>query len=106
VNHGTLSHGNALMLGAIRNGISSHERYSSSHSKTHRAAMGFSLRSTGCVKRPKECWNESRTIEGGAGSKDQRKTRRREPAGAKPKQSGGLNRLPTCPRRFVVKAVP
>jgi hypothetical protein len=26
--------------------------------------MGFSFRSTGCVKRAKECWNESRTING------------------------------------------
>jgi hypothetical protein len=50
------------MLGAIRNGISSDDRYSSSHSKTPRAAMGFSFHSTGCVKRAKECWNESRTI--------------------------------------------
>jgi len=28
--------------------------------------MGFSLHSTGCVKRPKECWNESHTINGAA----------------------------------------
>jgi hypothetical protein len=26
--------------------------------------MGFSLHSTGCVKRAKECWNERRTING------------------------------------------
>jgi hypothetical protein len=43
-------------VGAIRNGISSDDRYSSSHSKTHRAAMGFSVSFTGCVKRSKECW--------------------------------------------------
>ena len=50
--------------GTIRNGISSDDRCSSSHSKTHRAAMGFSFRSTGRVQRAKECWNESRAING------------------------------------------
>ncbi len=61
------------MLGAIRNGISSDDRYSSSHSKTHRAAMGFPFHSSGRVKRAKECWNESRTIQRlGARSKDQK----------------------------------
>jgi hypothetical protein len=52
------------MSGAIRNGICSHERHSSPHSKTHRSAMGFSFHSTGCVERPKECWNESHNING------------------------------------------
>jgi hypothetical protein len=28
--------------------------------------MGFPLHSTGCVKRPQECWNESHTINGSA----------------------------------------
>jgi hypothetical protein len=56
-------------VGAIRNGISSDDRYSSSHSKTHRAAMGFSFRSTGCAKRAKECWNESQTTNEKPGSK-------------------------------------
>ena len=42
------------------------DRYSSSHSKTHRAAMGFSSHSTGCVKPAKECRDESRTINGSA----------------------------------------
>jgi hypothetical protein len=82
VNHGTLSHGKALlwMLGAIRNGISSDDRYSSSRSKTLRAAMGYSFRSTGCVKRAKECWNESHTINGSA------------PAAKTKEKRGGLNR--------------
>jgi hypothetical protein len=30
--------------------------------------MGFSLHHSGCVKRPKECWNESRTINGSPGA--------------------------------------
>jgi hypothetical protein len=51
-------------VGAIRNGISSHDRYSSSHSKTRRAAVDFPFRSSGCVRRAKECWNQSRTING------------------------------------------
>jgi hypothetical protein len=46
-------------IGAIRNGTSSHERYSSSHSKTLRAAMGCSVRFAGNSSRA----NESR-IEG------------------------------------------
>jgi len=41
-------------------------RHSSSHSKTHRAAMGFSVSFTGCVKRSKECWNETHTISASA----------------------------------------
>jgi hypothetical protein len=53
-------------VGAIGNGISSDDRYSSSHSKTHRAAMGFSASFTGCVKRSKECWNETYTISASA----------------------------------------
>ena len=51
--------------------------YSSSHPKTHRAAVGFT---PGCVKRAKECWNESRTINGSAPAAKTRKTRRLEPA--------------------------
>jgi len=51
-----------VSVGAIRNGSSNDERYSSSHSKTLRAAMGFSFRSTGCGKRTKECWDESHAI--------------------------------------------
>ncbi len=50
--------------GTIRNGISSDDRYSSSPSKTLRAAMGFPFHSTGCVKRAKECRNESHAIKG------------------------------------------
>jgi hypothetical protein len=26
--------------------------------------MGFSFHSTGCVKRAKDCWNESRAVDG------------------------------------------
>ena len=59
----------AVDVGAIRNGISSDDRYSSSHSKTLRAALGFSFHSTGCVKRAKECWNESQTTNEKPGSK-------------------------------------
>jgi hypothetical protein len=40
--------------------------------------MGFSFRSTGGVKRAKECWNESHAINGSAPAAT-RKTRRREP---------------------------
>jgi len=43
--------------------------------------MGFSFHSADCVKRAKECWNESHTINGSARGKDQRKTRRVETAG-------------------------
>ncbi len=43
--------------------------------------MGFSVSFTGCVKRPKECWNETHTINGSARGRNQR-TRRREPAGS------------------------
>jgi hypothetical protein len=76
------------MLGAIRNEISSDDRYSSSYSKTHRAAMGFPFRSTGCVQRAKERWNESHTINGSA-------------AAAKTKEKrGGVNRrLGTFPTK-------
>jgi hypothetical protein len=52
-------------IGAIRNGISSYDRYSSSHSKALRAAMGFSFHATG-VKCAKECRNESHTVNGSA----------------------------------------
>ena len=38
--------------------------------------MGFSFRSTGCVQRAKECWNESRAINGSAPAAKTRKTRR------------------------------
>jgi hypothetical protein len=55
-----------LNVGAIRNKTSNSERYSSSHSKTHRAAMGFSVSFTGCVKRSKECCNETHTINASA----------------------------------------
>ena len=56
----TLSHGNALLCwGRSGTGAPVHECYSSSHSETLRAAMGFSSHSTA-----KECWNESRTING------------------------------------------
>jgi hypothetical protein len=47
-------------------GASANEQYSSSCSKALRAAMGFSFYSTGGDKRPKECWNESHTINGSA----------------------------------------
>jgi hypothetical protein len=44
--------------------------------------MGCPLYSTGCVKRPKECWNESHTICG-------------PPCGAKTKEKPtGVNRRP------------
>jgi hypothetical protein len=61
---GTFKPGSALLayFGAIGNGNSSHEQYSSSPSKTLRAAMGFSFHSTGCVKHAEECWNESDAI--------------------------------------------
>jgi hypothetical protein len=90
------------MLGAIRNGISSDDRYSSSHPKTHRAAVGFSF-TLGCVKRAKECWNESRTINGSAPAAKTRKTRQLEP-GASPLivRMIGTGRIrPT--RRFKIK---
>jgi hypothetical protein len=61
----TLSHGNALLCwGRSGTGAPVHECYSSSHSKTLRAAMGFSFHSAGCVKRAKECWNESSAVDG------------------------------------------
>jgi hypothetical protein len=40
----------------------SHERYSSSPSKTHRAAMGFSFPGAGRVKRAKACSTENHTV--------------------------------------------
>jgi hypothetical protein len=64
-------------VGAIRNGISSDDRYSSSHPKTHRAAVGFSFHPW-LRQRAKE-WNESRTINGPAPAAKTRKTRRLEP---------------------------
>jgi hypothetical protein len=72
-----------VMLGATRNGISSDDRNSSSHSKTFRAAMGFSFHSTGCVKRAKGCWNESHTINGSS------------PAAKTKEKPAGLNRCLT-----------
>jgi hypothetical protein len=39
--------------------------------------MGFSISFTGCVKRSKECWNETHTI---SASKDQK-----EPPGVSPR---------------------
>jgi len=44
----------AVNVGAIRNGSSSHEHYSSSPSKTLRAAMGCSFRFAGNTGRTKE----------------------------------------------------
>jgi hypothetical protein len=41
--------------------------------------MGFSVSFTGCVKRSRECWNETHIINASARSKDQKETRRREP---------------------------
>ena len=44
--------------------------------------MGFSFRSTGCVKRTKECWNESLTInESQHAAKDERNPHRVETVG-------------------------
>jgi hypothetical protein len=54
----------ALSVGAIPNASFSHEYYSSSRSKTLRAAMGFSFHSHGCVIRSKECRNENHAING------------------------------------------
>src|SRR5712671_5811249 len=76
----------ALSVGAIRNGSFSHEHYSSSPSKTLRAALGFSFHSTGCVKRAKECWNESHSINGSA------------PAAKTEEKRGGVNRHLTSHR--------
>jgi hypothetical protein len=42
--------------------------------------MGFPLNSTGCVKRPKECWNQSHTINGST------------PAAKTKEKPAGLNR--------------
>jgi hypothetical protein len=50
------------LTGAIRRRELGYERDSSSPSKTLRAAMGRSIHSIGCVKRAKECWNESHTV--------------------------------------------
>jgi hypothetical protein len=57
-----------LSVGAIRNASFSHEHYSSSRSKALRAAMGFSFHTPGCVKRSKECRNESHAINGSPGA--------------------------------------
>jgi hypothetical protein len=76
----------ALNVGAIRNGSFSHEHYSSSPSKTLGAALGFSFHSTGCVKRAKECWNESHSIDGSA------------PAAKTKEKRGGVNRHLTSHR--------
>jgi hypothetical protein len=46
--------------------------------------MGFSLHSSGCAKRPKEFWNESRTING-------------SPRAAEAKEKpAGVNRRASC----------
>jgi hypothetical protein len=45
--------------------------------------MGFPFHSSGCAKRAKECWNESRAINGSAPAAKTRKTRWLEP-GASP----------------------
>jgi hypothetical protein len=89
--HGPLSPGTRWLVngGAIRNGSFSHEYYSSSHSKTVRAAMGCSVRFAGSPIRSKE-----RRIEGLTGQrcaargKSQGKTRRVESAGSKSAFSG------------------
>src|SRR5712692_10692412 len=70
------------MLGRSGTGTSTNEHYFYSSSKTLRAAMGCPLHSTGCVKRPKECWNESHAICA-------------PPCGAKTKEKpAGVNRRP------------
>jgi hypothetical protein len=73
---------------AIRNGSFSHEYYSSSHSKTVRAAMGCSVRFAGNPIRTKECWIEGLTGRCAARGKSQRKTRRVESAGSRSAFSG------------------
>ena len=88
---GPLSPGTRWLVngGAIRNGSFSHEHYSSSPSKTVRAAMGCSVRFAGNPIRTKE-----RRIEGLTGQrcaargKGQRKTRRVESAGSTSAFSG------------------
>jgi hypothetical protein len=80
----------AVNVGAIRNGSSNNERNSSSHSKTLRAAMGFSLHSSGCVKRAKECWNESRTLNGSPRAAETKE----KPAGVNRRHRGNRFRLP------------
>ena len=58
--------------------------------------MGFSFRSTGCVKRTKESWNEILTInESPARGKDERKTRRVETVGS-------VNALTVCVTRSAI----
>jgi hypothetical protein len=49
--------------------------------------MGFSFRSTGCVKRAQECWNESHTINGSP-----------RPAKTKEKSAGVNRRTLICHR--------
>jgi hypothetical protein len=81
-------------VGAIRNGSLGNAHYSSSPSKTRRAAMGFSFHSTGSVERAQECWNESHTING-------------SPRAAKTKEEpADVNRraLGTCPRTLCTQA--
>ena len=88
---GTFNPGTRWLVngGTIRNGRFSHEYYSSSHSKTVRAAMGCSVRFAGDPIRTKE-----RRIEGLTGQryaargKSQSKTRRVESAGSKSAFSG------------------
>jgi hypothetical protein len=55
-----------MKLGRFGAEASANEQYSTSCSKALRAAMGFSFYSTGGGKRPKECWNESHTLNGSA----------------------------------------
>jgi hypothetical protein len=51
--------------------------------------MGFSFHSTGCFKRAKECWNESRTINGSP-----------RPTKTKEKPADNVNRRrPPSPRK-------
>jgi hypothetical protein len=81
-------------VGAIRNGSRGNAHYSSSPSKTRRAAMGFSFHSIGSVERAQECWNESHTING-------------SPRAAKTKEEpADVNRraLGTCPRALCTQA--
>src|SRR5882672_11759947 len=74
----------AVNVGAIRNGSSSHEHYSSSPSKTLRAAMGCSVRFAGNPGRTKEC-----RIERLAGQHAPRATKAKEkPAGLRLKAKG------------------
>jgi hypothetical protein len=67
----------AVSVGAIRNGSSNYERYSSSHSKTHRAAMGFSFRSAGCANGPKNVGTKATP----STSRSTRQRRKKNPPG-------------------------